>query len=429
MKVDIAALLRTQRPGMTLDRDFYVAPEIFETDAEVVLLGKWHYVDHVSSVAEPGDFVVFSLCGESVIVVRGQDGEIRGFHNVCRHRGSRLCRDRKGRRRSFVCPYHAWIYDLEGRLVNSRGMPEPFRCADHGLVPSPVRVLEGLIFVNFTDADIPDFSFIADRLQPFLAFHGLDDAKVACERTYSFSANWKLVLDNFHECLHCAPAHRTFSAIHDHAGDDTVPGMAPGRAFDAWEREVRSIGHLTGHLDIRDEFPEQPFRAHRRPFRTGYLTHTTDGRPVAPLMGRATCYDGGHTGIVVEPFFSVQAANDYATVFSIRPIGVRHTEMTLQWLVRGDAREGRDYDVDRMTEVWHVTSLEDERIVDNHQLGVETRAYRPGPYHPKEAMSARVTAWYLAQLRKAFGQVPGASYPFRTENRASVRGSSNRPPR
>ena len=103
--------------------------------------------------------------------------------------------------------------------------------------------------------------------------------------------------------------------------------------------------------------------------------------------------------------------------------------MTLQWLVRGDAREGRDYDVDRMTEVWHVTSLEDERIVDNHQLGVETRAYRPGPYHPKEAMSARVTAWYLAQLRKAFGQVPGASYPFRTENRASVRGSSNRPPR
>ena len=167
---------------------------------------------------------------------------------------------------------------------------------------------------------------------------------------------------------------------------------------------VRDALDLVGpFFDIRDEFPEQPLRAHRRPFRAGHLSHTADGRPVAPLMGRATRYDGGHTGIVVEPFFSVQAANDYATVFSIRPTDVRRTEMMLQWLVRGDAREGRDYDLDRMTEVWHVTSLEDEWLVDNHQRGVETRAYRPGPYHPKEAMSMRATAWYLAQLRKAFG--------------------------
>src|SRR5258708_8839806 len=116
-----------ERNGFTLEQRFYVDPGIFRRDVEQLLMRHWLCAGHESSVPNPGDYFLFDLAEESVIVVRGQDRQVRAFANVCRHRGSRICAAPSGTAKNFVCPYHAWTYGLDGTLLAARHMPTGFR--------------------------------------------------------------------------------------------------------------------------------------------------------------------------------------------------------------------------------------------------------------------------------------------------------------
>ncbi len=143
-------LIARQRRGLRARPSLLPRPgNLFEHDVERLLMRHWLCAGHASLIPNPGDYFLFELATESAIVIRGEDGELRAFANVCRHRGSRICAEPSGHAKFFVCPYHAWSYGLDGSLRAARHMPEGFDTAAHGLKPIHTRVIQGLIFVTF----------------------------------------------------------------------------------------------------------------------------------------------------------------------------------------------------------------------------------------------------------------------------------------
>ena len=204
------------QPGLSLPQAVYTDPVCFDADMARLMRDQWFLVDHASRIAKPGDYFLTQIGAESVIVTRNRAGEVKAFYNACRHRGSRVCLEREGSRRTFTCPYHAWTYDLDGALRSAQHMPEDFDRSQHGLKPVGVGEFEGLIFLNFAEPDqAPDFAAYTELFAPLLRGQGVARTKIAARKTYPTEANWKLVVENFFECYHCLPAHKTYCSVHD----------------------------------------------------------------------------------------------------------------------------------------------------------------------------------------------------------------------
>ena len=395
-------LIARQRPGFTLEQPFYRDPEIFGRDMARVVAKAWLYVAHASELPERGDFLLYRIGEESIILVRGLDREIRAFFNACRHRGSHVCLEERGNvRRSLTCPYHAWVYDLEGRLIRARGMGEDFDKSAFGLHPCQARVAHGLIFICLAgpgDPEVADFDGIANDLDTCAALHRIADTRVAHRETYPTRANWKLVVDNFRECYHCAPAHPEYTMVNAYvkAHDRDPAGYeTPTRA---WEEKTRALGHPVGRSNGDHGDRRQPIGYWRQPIREGFVTLSEDGRPIAPLLGRLEHWDGGETAFTFGPLSYAYLCADHLCMFRFTPVSPQLSEVVVTWHVRADAEEGRDYDLERLKWMWDATTIEDTKIIIDNQKGVNSSRYRPGPYAPLESYSAAFTRWYLERL-------------------------------
>ncbi|MET1027550.1 MAG: aromatic ring-hydroxylating dioxygenase subunit alpha, partial [Dongiaceae bacterium] len=358
----------------------------------------WHCVGHAGSVAAVGDFFTVEIGGESVIIVRGQDNVVRALVNVCRHRGSRVCTESAGHARggSFSCPYHAWTYGLDGGLRSARQMPETFARDRHGLKQLQARVIEGLIFISFAETPL-GLSHAEEALAGSARAYGWADAKVAHRATFAVSANWKLAVENYMECYHCSPAHPEFAKSHASAR----PAVQRELRDDGVRRRSAELGVELRDIDrwaLLAAPGEEAADSVRSSLCDGYVTGSEDGRPVAPLMGQFTDYDGGITFFDVGPFSNFLAYPDHGLIYRFIPRSVDATEMEVIWLVRQDAREGIDYQLDRLTWLWTVTSIADKRIIELNQQGVNSRYYEPGPYAPMEAHTRRFVDWYLQEI-------------------------------
>ena len=214
----IARAVAAHRPGHALSQPFYCDPALFESEVQRLLKRHWHCVGHRSQAPEPGDFFTIDLLQESLIIVCGQDRQLRALLNVCRHRGSRVCTERTGHARAgaFVCPYHAWSYNIDGTLRAARHMSPDFDRAEYGLKSVPLRVIEGLIFVCLAQHP-PGLEDVEQVLGRSAHAYGWGKAKVAHRESYPVRANWKLVEENYMECYHCAPAHVEYSRFHLYA--------------------------------------------------------------------------------------------------------------------------------------------------------------------------------------------------------------------
>ncbi|MBM3583163.1 MAG: aromatic ring-hydroxylating dioxygenase subunit alpha [Alphaproteobacteria bacterium] len=397
----IEAFAGRQRPGYSLEQPFYTDPAIFERDMQRIVSHQWLFVDHVARLPTPGSYLVYRIAGESIVLVKGRDGQVRAFFNVCRHRGSLICLEDAGSTRTLTCPYHGWVYDLEGRLIHAKNMPADFDAAAWPLHPCQVRVFEGLVFINLGREDDPatmPFDPLADALGRYLRPNRLDKAKIVARKTYPTHGNWKLAVENFRECYHCAPAHPEYTMVNAYvkAGDDN-PGsyQAVTRAWaDAWAAK----GHVVGNLDSTTTDRRQPYGVFRQPIREGWQTLSQDGRAVAPLMGDLKAFDCGETLVIWGPLFYVYLANDHATLFRFTPVSPTITDVVLIWLVREDAVEGRDYNVDRITWMWDVTTIQDTTIIGDNQTGVNSRRYVPGPYATLEMGTRGFVDWYVSRI-------------------------------
>ena len=356
-----------------------------------LLEDRWICAGHVSEVAAPGDWITAELGAESAIVVRGEDGTPRALANVCRHRGSRVCVTARGHAALLTCPYHAWSYHLDGRLRAAREMPSGFDPDGFGLKPLPIKVVGGLIFVSFSD-DPPAFGDAETALASMTGLYGWDGATVALRRSYRVAANWKLVMENYHECYHCQPSHPGFSVLHALAR----PG---GRTLsDASDPDTRLA-------DFEAWGPPdglETARVMRSALSEGCLTGGADGKPLAPPMGPAGARWDGRCVFGELGFLSAFLAYaDYGLIYRFIPRGVRDTEMEVIWLTAADARPGLDYDPDRLAWLWDVTSREDKLIVERNQAGVASRAYEPGPFSLMEPGTRAYVARYVGELALA----------------------------
>lgn len=399
--LSIEALAARQRPGYSLEQPFYTDARVFERDLDRIVTKQWLFVDHVSRLPTPGSFLTYAIAGESIIVVKGRDGEVRAFFNVCRHRGSRVCLKDEGTTRTLTCPYHGWVFDLEGKLVHAKNMPADFDPAAWPLHPCQVRVFEGMVFINLGRADDPatmPFAPLEQALGRYLRPNRLDKARIVARKAYPTHGNWKLAVENFRECYHCAPAHPEYTMVNAYvkAGDDR-PGSYQA-VTRAWAETWAKRGHVVETIDSTASDRRQPHGAFRQPIREGWATLSQDGRPVAPLMGDLDAFDNGETLVIWGPLFYVYLANDHATLFRFTPVTPTLTDVVLIWLVRDDAVEGRDYDVDRITWMWDVTTVQDTTIIGDNQLGVNSRRYVPGPYATREMGTRGFVDWYTNRI-------------------------------
>ncbi|MDY0884665.1 aromatic ring-hydroxylating dioxygenase subunit alpha [Dongia soli] len=392
----LTQLIAAQKPGHALQQPFYNDGAIFKHEMQRMIMPHWLCAGHLSSLPRPGDFVTVEIASESVILCRGQDGEIRALLNVCRHRGSRLCTEPAGNARSFVCPYHAWTYGTDGALRSARLMPAEFDRDAHGLKQIHLRVIEGLIFISFAETPL-GLVHVEEVMAGTAKPYGWAAAKIAHRATFPVKANWKLAVENYMECYHCSPAHQEYSRHHVFARPP-----AQNTEIDAKLRQRSvSLGVAICELDryaLHAEHGQETADALRSALTEGAVSGSEDGGPVAPLMGDFTDYDGGVTFFDVGPVSNFLAYPDHGLIYRFIPKTVDRTEMEVIWLVRDDAREGIDYDLARLTWLWNVTSIADKRIIELNQQGINSAFYEPGPYAPMEGGARRFVDWYLRSI-------------------------------
>ena len=268
----------------------------------------------------------------------------------------------------------------------------------YGLHRCAVEVFHGFIFASFAPRPA-SLEGLRRDLDAALAPFGLARCKVAVQRTYPVRANWKLVLENFMECYHCAPAHPEFAQSH-------AIKLPPG-SYPELEEALRARSTLVTDV-IANKYPTDPaggfiYYYDRYPLFEGYSTGSEDGKPVAPLLGDIQQFDGGASNGSYGLLCYTLVYSDHCVVYRFTPRSVAETEMDIVWLVDGDAREGADYDLDRLTWLWHVTTEADQAIIERNQRGVQSRFYQPGPYAPMERHVAGFVEWYLRVLGEPAG--------------------------
>ena len=396
--IDLAELAGRHRPGHALAREFYTDPAVFELDMERMLLRHWFCAGHVSAIPRAGDYAVIDLGRESVIIVRTAAEEIRALLNVCRHRGSRICYERSGRASSgrLTCPYHAWTYDLDGKLLAARQMPESFRREGLSLKALPVRIMQGLIFTTFADRPL-DLDAAERGLAHSAGVHGWADAKIAHREMYSIKANWKLAVENYMECYHCTPAHPEFAKRHVYAR----PAEASIELESAGRARALALGIVVADVDgygLAAGRGVESVAVMRSALHEGSASASDDGGPLSRLMGSFAASDGNSTYFDIGPISDFLAYPDHGVIYRFIPRAAEHTEMEVLWLVHRDAVEGEDYDLERLTWLWRTTSAQDKQIVEMNQAGVNSRYFEPGPYSTQETYASRFVEWYLREL-------------------------------
>jgi Rieske 2Fe-2S family protein len=199
----------------TLAQEYFTSPGILAQEMEQIFLARWICVGREDRISSPGQYFVQEIGKESVIVLHDRAGGYRAYHNVCRHRGTRLCEEHTGRfSETIQCPYHAWTYGLDGRLIGapSTGDIEGFNKADWPLHSVAVASWEGFLFINLSQRPEP----FEDAFAPLIGrFSRFNLPKLAVHRTidYDVKCNWKLLFQNYSECYDCGPVHPGLSKL------------------------------------------------------------------------------------------------------------------------------------------------------------------------------------------------------------------------
>ncbi len=386
------ALLESRRPGHGLPQALYNDPAAFELDLAAVFTRSWLFAGFEIEVRAPGDYLSVLAGRSPVVLVRGSDGVLRGFHNSCRHRGSEICPVGSGRKARLVCPYHQWVYDLEGRLIAARHMPAGFDLGLHGLRPVQVETVAGCIYVCLAESP-PDFVPFRAALGPMLAPHDLSRAKIAYESILVEKGNWKLVMENARECYHCVARHPELSRIFPVQPGASLNGGLPA---DESEFEARMAAQGLGV----GPFGGPWWQVSRFPLAKGSRSLTMDGRPAVakPMLASE---DVGSLRWALEPNSFCHATSDCVFSFTAMPTAPNETVVTVKWLVREDAVEGEDYTIEHLTELWDTTNRQDRDLVETNQRGINSIGYVPGPYNPsEESLVLRFVDWYCGTVSR-----------------------------
>tara|TARA_B100001750_G_scaffold88540_1_gene69859 strand:+ start:2613 stop:3818 length:1206 start_codon:yes stop_codon:yes gene_type:complete len=396
----IQTLINSHKEDWALDQEYYKNPEIFTIERERIFFDSWIFIGHESQINKKGDFFIYELLNEEIIIVRGKDMKIRAFFNVCRHRGSRICLEDKGNIKRLTCPYHAWSYNLEGNLQGAKSLPKDIEKQSLSLHKCGLEVIGGMLFVNLSDNPESLDNLKRDLEEPFALF-GFENLKIAAHKNYPIEANWKLAVENYQECYHCAPSHPEYSLSHT-LKIEGEPGFNKAQERMMSNLEACGLKDIEINKDFNRKDPDQEQYAYSRyALFEGYLTGSKNGKPVAPLIGKISEYNQGCSDFNLGPVSFFLAYCDYIVGYVFTPTSQENCQCDVYWMVNEEAEEGKDYDKEKLTWLWDVTTYADEEIIINNQKGVNSIKYQPGPYTDKERSTRRFIKWYLDELQNA----------------------------
>ena len=352
--------------AMTLPQRYFASPEVFAQEQERIFARQWLCIGHQSQLARAGDFFVVAPTGESIIVVRDQEGIIRGFYNVCRHRGTRLCEEAVGHAAALQCPYHAWTYALDGRLIGAPHMDEApgFQKSDYSLAAVHLQLWEGFIFVNIA-ADVRPLDEVFAPLNGKFRDWNLPKLRSAKRIEYDVHANWKLIFENYSECYHCPGVHPMLSKV---------------SPYDSAENDLAEGPFLGGFMAIKKG-----------------ASLTMSGNACALPVGKISA--GDHARVFyysIFPNMLLSMHPDYVMVHQLWPLAPDRTRIVCDWFFHPDAAEHVGFNPDDAVAFWDITNRQDWHVCELSQQGIASRAYRPGPYSPRESIPA---AWDREYLR------------------------------
>ncbi|MFQ6392304.1 aromatic ring-hydroxylating oxygenase subunit alpha [Nocardia sp. KC 131] len=372
--------VRTPALIPTLGGKWYVEDSIFAAEQEHLFEQMWFCAVRSADLARPGQFRRVQVGRESVLIVRGRDGALRAFLNICRHRGAMLCTEDEGQvKRNLRCPYHAWTYGLDGKLVTAPNMSalkdaegEDIDRVAYGLVPVALREWLGYAWVCLAD-EPPSFESevigaVTERLGTATAIdaYDIDNLKVGRRVVYDVAANWKLIVENFMECYHCATIHPELTEV--------LPEFADGLAA-------------------------QVFVGHGAEFGPEVAGFTVDGSPgFERLPGVSPEQDRRYYAITIRPTVFVNLVPDHIIFHRMYPLAADRTVVECDWLYTGDVVAG-GRDVSHSVELFHRVNEQDFAACERTQPTMSSRAYRNGGVLvPAEHHIAEFHEWLLARI-------------------------------
>lgn len=390
---DMLARLGARRKNHALERDLYCDPGVMQHDLDQIFYKEWLFAIAACELPKTGAFATLQVGAYPVVITRGADGMIRAFHNVCRHRGQRLCATANGSSPKLVCPYHQWTYDLDGKLLYARDMQDSFDPAQHGLKKLHCVNLAGMVFICLAEVP-PPISDLARVMMPYLAPSGLKNARVAHQSTIIENGNWKLVIENNRECYHCGGAHPSLCRTYS-----DNPRMTAMEGPDAASPDILAHWARCEGAGLPSRFvnhPQMQWRLARIPLLNAAESYTMSGKAaVARRMGAMPFNDAGSLLFFHYPNTWNHFLGDHAILFRVLPISATETQVTTTWLVHEDAVAGVDYDLADLTQVWLNTNDEDRQVVEENQKGILSPAYEPGPYSTiQEEGVIQFVDWY-----------------------------------
>ena len=394
----IKELLNNQQEDWSLDQKFYKDTSIFDLEKHNIFYNSWIFIGHESQIPNKGDFFVYKLLDEEIIVLRNKENKVKAFFNVCRHRGSRVCLEEKGNTSRFSCPYHSWTYNLDGKLLAAKGLREGIDKSKLGLHPCNIEAASGMLLINLSDNPQSLKNLKSDLKEPFEMF-GFKDLKVAAHKNYPIASNWKLAVENYQECYHCAPAHPEYSLSHSLKIEDE-PGFDEAQEKMMNNLESCGLKDIEVNKDFSNKDPDQEQYAYSRyALFDGYMTGSKDGKPLAPLLGNIKEFNQGCSDFNIGPVSYFLAYCDHIVGYIFTPTSQDQCQCDIYWLVNKDAEENKDYDKEKLMWLWDVTTYADETIIVNNQKGVNSIKYQSGPYTDKEQSTRRFIKWYLSELK------------------------------
>ncbi|KEA63798.1 GbcA Glycine betaine demethylase subunit A [Marinobacterium lacunae] len=401
---EMNGLLKERRRDYSLPQPLYNDPHMFRIDMEEVFQKEWLFVGMTSEIPTKGDYFTVDIGQNPVLIVRGADGSINAYHNSCRHRGSRICSEHRGKVANLVCPYHQWTYDTKGNLLFAgTEMGDEFDKQKHGLKKTHCKVGGGFIFVSLGKQEPEgDFDAFLATLDEYMEPYDVENTKLAVESNMYEKANWKLVIENNRECYHCEGSHpELLNTLLE--WDDTNDPRAPQSFLDYYARqaaewEAEGIPHEHKSFGVRN-------RIVRMPLKEGTQVMTIDGQEgCSKLLGRIKNRHLGSMRILHLPNSWNHMQSDHFIVFRVLPISAQESLVTTKWFVHKDAVEGVDYNPERLRQVWDATNDQDRRLGEENQLGINSVGYEPGPYSKTYEFGViNFLDWYTDTVLKNLG--------------------------
>ena len=343
----------------TLPRASYLDDSEFQREYSAIFSKGWICIGRASQIDSAGDYLAFKFGGDSILVVRGQDGDLRAFYNVCRHRGAELVpmpdsAPQAGHfKRAITCPYHAWTYQLDGNLKKAPHLAvNPGDTQLHGV---SISTWAGFVFVRMSDERDETLQSAIGVGAERLTRYPLADLAIGHSIDYQIDANWKVLLENYNECYHCGPVHPELCKI--------VPAFREKGGSDVdWDQGV--------------------------PHREGAYTFTEDGTTNRrPFPGLNETEKTHHKGELFYPNLMISLSMDHVVAFYVWPESASKTRVRCDFLFHPDEISRSDFDPSDAVEFWDIVNRQDWSICESVQRGMNNRVFEHGYYAPMEDYS------------------------------------------